>query len=122
MAARGVAGKIVAGAGIAGWFGFNAAMAFYTYLTRNSPDLPDFAAGRVMPMHQHARTFYVRVWEQRLTLIGLALSLLLVMSAGLAWYVWYRDAFRPKRGLGLLNACAVAAFAAYATYAIWPMP
>jgi hypothetical protein len=119
MAARGLAGKIVAGAGIAGWFGFNAVMAFYTFLGRNSSELPDFAAGFVMPMHQHGRTFYVQVWEQRLTLIGLALSLLLVMSAGIAWY---RDAFRPKRGLGLLNACAVAAFAAYAAYALWPMP
>jgi hypothetical protein len=122
MAARAGARKMVAAAGIAGWFGFNAVMAFYTYLTRNSPDLPDFGTGRIMPMHQQARIFYVVPWEQRVTLIGLALSLLLVISAAVAGYIYYRDAFRSMRGVGLLNVSALMAFFAWLTYAAWPMP
>jgi hypothetical protein len=113
--------KWVAGAGIAGWFGFNAVMAFYTYLWRNSPDLPDFAQALVMPMHQHGRIFYVQFWEQRLVLIGLAVSLLLVFSAVLLGYLFYRQSLRPMAGVSWLNACALAAFLAMYAYAAWPL-
>ena len=121
MPAMTQAKKLVAAGGIAGWFGFNAAMAFYIYLTRNSPDLPDFDARLVMPMHQHTRTFYVQVWEQRLVLIGLALSLLLVFSAIVLGYLFCREEFRAQRRIGWLNASAGAAFAALAVYSWWPL-
>jgi hypothetical protein len=120
MSARPVA-RLVAAAGIAGWFGFNAAMAFYTYLWRNSPDLPEFAAGRIMPMHQQSRIFYVQPWEQRLVLIGLAICLSLVFLAAVAGYVFYRRELRPKRSLCWLNACALAAFLAWFAYSAWPL-
>lgn len=113
--------QLWAWAGIAGWFGFNAAMGFYTYLWRNSPDVPDFVAGRIMPMHRQARTFYVVPWEQRVTLIGLALSLMLAASAVLAGVFYHREALRRMRGLGPLNLGALAAFLGWFVYSLWPM-
>ena len=120
MPARSYA-RLVAGAGIAGWFGFNAVMGFYTYLWRNSPDRPDFAAGRIMPMHQQSRIFYVQPWEQRLVLIGLAISLALVFLAVLVGYVFFRREPTLKPGLSWLNACALAAFLALFAYSVWPL-
>jgi hypothetical protein len=112
--------RVWAVAGIAGWFGFNAVMGFYTYLSRNSPDAPDFAAGRIMPMHQQARTFYVVPWEQRVTLIGLGLSLILVVAALSAVLVFHRAALTRMR-FGALNWAALAAFFGWFVYSLWPI-
>ena len=112
--------KLVAGAGIAGWFGFNAVMAFYVYLTRNRPDMPDFGQALVMPMHQHGRVFYVQVWEQRVALIGLGLSLGLTLVAAVLFITVYRQAFQARRGFVWLNLCAIGAFLALAAYWRWP--
>lgn len=114
--------RLVAAAGIAGWFGFNAVMAFYTYLWRNSPDLPDFATGRIAPMYrQHTRLFFVEPWEKRAVFYGLALSFVLLGAASLLGLVFFRRELRPRRGLSWLNACALAAFLALAAYSVWPL-
>jgi hypothetical protein len=127
--AAGVAGakkkgaRLVAGAGIAGWFGFNAVMVFYTYLWRNSPSVPDFAHGRVARMYyRHTAIFFVERWQKLVTFYGLALSLVLVVSAGAAGILFYREALRAMRRLGLVNACAAAAFLVFLIYRLWPLP
>jgi hypothetical protein len=120
VTARAAVQRLVAVAGIAGWFGFNAVMAFYVYLTRVSPDAPDFARQLRMPMHQHGRIFYVQFWEQRVVLIGLALSLILVAAAAVLGLTIYRRRLIPQAWIGWLNASALAAFAALAAYWHWP--
>ena len=71
--------RLVAWAGIAGWFGFNAVMGFYTYLWRNSPPFAELAEGRTARMYyRHALSFFVSPWEKLVTFYGLAISLLLV--------------------------------------------
>ena len=122
MGTRNAARKAVAAAGIAGWFGFNAVLAFYTFLWRNSPDAPDFAQRFIMPMHQGRRTFYVQVWEQRLALGGLTLCTVLIASAIVLGYVFFRRELAPGRGIFWFNAAAAAAFLVLYFYAAWPLP
>jgi len=113
--------KLVAGAGIAGWFGFNAVMAFYVHLTRVGSDVPDFGRRLLMPMHQHGRTFYVQFWEQRVVLFGLALSLALVAVAAVLGLTVYRRALVPQRWIGWMNGAALVSFVWLAAYWHWPM-
>ena len=122
MPARPVAKIVVAGAGIAGWFGLNAVMAFYTYLWRNSPDDPDFGAGRIAPMFQQARVFFVLSWERKLAFYGLGLSLALLMAAGVLGVLFFRREFTPKRAVSWFNGGALLAFLAWFGYALWPLP
>ncbi len=117
-----IARYAVAAAGIAGWFGFNAVMAFYTYLTRNSPDLPDFAAGFIAPMYQQRRIFFVEPWERKLAFYGLVLCLALVILAAVLGGVFFRRELAPKPVLSWLNGCALGAFFAWLAYAAWPLP
>ena len=107
--------------GLAGWFGFNAVMAFYTYLWRNSPDRPDFAAGRIAPMYQHGRMFFVAPWERGLSFYGLLLSLGLVILAAVLAGVFFRQKVVAKPMLSFINGCALAAFLAWFAYAAWPL-
>jgi hypothetical protein len=121
MPARPVA-RLVAAAGIAGWFGFNAVMAFYTYLWRNSPGLPDFAGGRIAPMyHRHIHVFFVEPWEKRVAFYGLVLSLGLLLAAGAVGVVLFRRELALRRGLSWLNLSALAAFLCWFGYALWPL-
>ena len=122
MAARGGAG-VMAAAGVAGWFGFNAVMGFYIYLSRNSPRHPDFIGGRIAPMYyRHTDIFFVELWEKRLAFYGLFLSLTLLILAVAAGALFYRDRFRTMRGLGAFNAAAAAIFLAFLLYRFWPIP
>ena len=108
-------------AGLAGWFGFNVVMAYYTYLWRNRPDHPEAAAGLIARMyHQHTRIFFVHSWERQLAYYGLALSLVLIAAAVLGLF-FFRVPFRPKRGLHWLNASSLAVFVAWFGYALWPL-
>src|SRR5262245_14663461 len=94
----------VATLGLAGWFAFNAVMAFYTYLWRNRPKAPDFAAGLIAPMYQHGRMFFVAVWERRLSFYGLVLSLALVVMAAILTVAFFRKDVAAGAGLFRLNA------------------
>jgi hypothetical protein len=108
-------------AGIAGWFGFNAVMAFYIYLWRNRPDLPDFAAGRIAPMYQHRRMFFVAPWERRVAFYGLELTLALVILAAVLGFVFYRHEVKAGLEFAWLNGLALAAFLALFVYSAWPL-
>src|SRR6185295_9513041 len=105
-----VAAYGVAILGFAGWFGFNAVMAFYTYLWRNSPDRPDFAAGRIAPMYRHERMFFVVPWERWLSFYGLLLTLSLVILAIALAAIFFRREIMAKSVPSWLNRCALAAF------------
>jgi len=117
-----VAAYGVAILGFAGWFGFNAVMAFYTYLWRNSPDRPDFAAGRIAPMYRHERMFFVVPWERWLSFYGLLLTLSLVILAIALAAIFFRREVMAKSVPSWLNRCALAAFLAWFAYAAWPLP
>jgi hypothetical protein len=108
-------------AGIAGWFGFNAVMAFYTYLWRNSPERPDFAAGRVARMYQHRRIFFVEPWERMVAFYGLALTLALVILAAVLGLAFYGHELKSGPKLAWLNASALVAFLALIAYGAWPL-
>ena len=120
--ARGVVQKFAAAAGTSGWFGMCGVLSFYAWLTRNSPGVPDFGRALVMPIHRHGRIFYVQVWEQRLVLIGLAATLLMVLASALYGLTLDRPAFRARWGTGRLGTVAVALFVAVVVYMRWPLP
>jgi hypothetical protein len=107
--------------GLVGWFGFNAVMAFYTYLWRNRPDHPDTALGRIAPMYQQQRIFFVAPWEKRFSFYGLMLALVLVSLAVVTAGVFFRRQLGPKLALSRLNAFAFLVFFAWFAYAAWPL-
>jgi hypothetical protein len=119
---KSAARKAVAGTGVAAWFGFNLVMGFYTYLWRNSPEIPDAANGRVAPMyHEHVRIFFVQPWEKRVAFYGLTLSLGLLLSAVVLGLVFFRRDMARRRSLSSLNVAALAAFLGWVGYALWPL-